>query len=253
MRRHHRSRRTMAGLLFLCIVAACGGTDPVLPANDADGPGISGVLVSESGEAIPYVNVMACTLAVCYYADSDRTGRFEFLLDSPGVYLIKTSEDLSSRPRRTSPMVPVIVEGDEFIDLGNVSAPMLPADVPVGADGVVEAGDGLTLVFDPAAPGTPDAVAARRIPDAIIPEFRTLPDEHVVAVYALHPFALKTEAPVGVRVMSDSGNVAAFRTIDEIDGSFSDPVPGQTVQGAWVSLPGTGITSLTHLVVVGEN
>ena len=164
--------------------------------------------------------------------------------------MIKTNEDLSGEPRRSTPRVPVAVTGDEMVDLGNVYAPTLPGgDVPIGPDGVVEAGDGLTLAFDLSDPDTPAAVAARRIPAGMMGDYPDLAGEDVIAVYALHPFAWKTDRPVGVRASLDS-EVVEFRTIDEIDGTLSEPVRGVGDGDSVATPPGTGITSLTHLVVL---
>jgi hypothetical protein len=255
MMKDRRNRRGLPLLALFLLVAGCdGGEQPSQPADTSpEGPGITGMLMAENGEALSYVNVMACTPEVCYYTDTDGTGRFQFLFDSPGNFLIKTAEDLASRPRRTSPMVPVTVVGDEIIDVGDVYGPTLPEDAPVGADGAVAAGDGLTLLFDPDSQDMPPAVAARRVPASMVPEYPASPSEHLIAVYALHPLAWKTDVPIGVRVELDPGAAIVFRTIDEIDGRFSDPIPGRTSGGFVVTLPGTGITSLTHLVVFGED
>lgn len=250
-----RTRRTWPRppvLALFLSVAACSAGAPSPPREEGapDGPGIAGMLVGEDEAALPYRSVMACTPKVCYYTDTDPTGRFRFLLDSEGEFLIKTAEDLESRPRRSSPMVSVTVAGGGIVDLGHVYAPALPADVPVGADGAVEAGDGLTLLFDPDAEDTPAAVAARRIPDLMVPGYPGLPADGVLAVYALHPFAWKTDVPIGVRVEIDGGSAVSFRTIDEVDGRLSDPVAGGKIGNTVVTEPGSGITLLTHLVVL---
>lgn len=241
-------RPRLAPLLLFASVAACGAEPSAPLAQIPQGPGITGALVGESGDALPYRNVMACNPEVCYYADSDREGRFTFLLDSPGNFLIKTNEDLTGEPRRSSPMVPVTVVDNAMLDLGSVYAPTLPDDVPVGVDGTARAGDGLTLAFDPADPDIPAEVAARRIPASMIPDYPSLDGEEIIAVYALHPFAWKTDRPVGVRAALDSD--VEFRTINEIDPTLSEPVRGVANGESVETPPGAGIRSLTHLVVV---
>jgi len=225
-----------------------------------EGPGLTGVLLDQDRRPLPYVSVMACRTDVCFYGSSGADGRFTFLLDRPGDLLIKTAGDLTASPRRASPMVPVRVTGDDFVDVGAVYTPSLPpgAAIEAGASGPLslDAGDGLTLGFDPSALDLPPGVlltdlAARRLPESMIPPYPALGSEDVVAVYALHPFAAKSGTPVAVRVDSrlPAGTPVAFRTIDETDGTFSDPVSGTATGESVVTDPGRGITSLTHLVV----
>jgi hypothetical protein len=70
----------------------------------------------------------------------------------------------------------------------------------------------------------------------------------------LHPFAAKSAVPIAVRVPNSApalpaGTPIRFRTIDEIDGTFSAPVPG-AAEGRYLRTdPGTGIRELTYLVI----
>jgi hypothetical protein len=70
-------------------------------------------------------------------------------------------------------------------------------------------------------------------------------------VYALHPFAATSRNAVGIQLESDlaAGTTVLFRTIDEIDGRFSEPVPGVATGTSLMTEEGTGINVLTHLVV----
>lgn len=231
-------------------------SDPEVPA----GPGLTGLLADEAGRPLAYVNVMACRSDVCFYADTDADGRFEFLLDTPGDLLIKTRENLRTNPRLGAVMVPVGIAGTEFLDLRAIHVPSLPEGTRVEPDRAgrvsVQAGDGLTLVLDPSGlelqPG--DAlvdIAARRLPESIVPEYSALSGERVLAVYALHPFAASSRVVVGIQLESElaAGTPVLFRTIDELDGRFSEPIPGVATGTSLVTAEAAGITSLTHLVV----
>ncbi len=248
------------GVAALGLTVACAPEADRSPTtvSGMDGPGLTGVLADENGEPLPWVNVMACTRAVCYYSDSAADGRFLFFFDGPIEGLIKTAGDLSAELRRSSPMVPVTIAVDEFLDVGTVHVPFLREGSPVQSGRTIfEAGDGLVLEFDPAdietAPGTMLAdVAARRLPDRIVPGYPGIDSGAVVAVYALHPFAATSITPIGVRIPTDlpEGTPIHLLTIDEIDGSFSETVDAVVEAGAIVTPEGTGITRLTHMVVV---
>jgi hypothetical protein len=257
------ARAAAFGLALLVGGCAPEATGPVPPPGSAEGPGLTGVLIDESGGALPFRTVMACTREVCFYSDTNASGRFAFLLDEPIRGVIKTDEDLRSTPRRTSPMVPIAVAANEFLDVGEIVAPSLAGGTPVDANvseaQTVDAGDGLSLIVSPAsieaAPGRiVEAIAARRLPEHAIPAYAALAGSHVIAVYALHPFAARSATPTGVRIDSDlpEGTRVRLRVIDEIDGTFSDPVPAVVRGGVIATSPGNGITSFTHLVVVGD-
>lgn len=264
-RRVRAAVRSAAALALAVTAGACApeASGPAPPARSPQGPGVTGVLVDESGEALSLRRVMACTRAVCFYGETNGDGRFTFLLDEPMPGVIKTDEDLRSTPRRTSPMVPIAVAANELRDVGDVVAPSLPEGTPVEPHAreilTVDAGDGLFLTLSPAdiapPPGrTLRSIAARRLPDHATPAYGSAAGGPVVAVYALHPFAAKSAKPIGVRIHSDlpAGTRVAVRVIDEIDGTFSPPVPAVVADGAIATVPGAGITSLTHLVVVAE-
>jgi hypothetical protein len=223
------------------------------------GPGVTGILADEAGGTLAYVSVMACRSDVCFYSDSDADGRFTFLLDAPGEVLIKTGEDLQASPRRGAAMVPVEIHGSEFLDIGTVRVPWLGSGARLDSERAGQAsldvGDGLTLTLDPSdldlLPGdTLTDIAAGRLAESALPRYAVLDAEEIVAVYALHPFAARSRRPVGVRVESDlpSGTPIVFRTIDEIDGGFSDAVPGVATGASLVTTQG-GVTALTHLVI----
>lgn len=255
-------KRFRLGFLAVSVLGftwACArDADSPTVVSGVEGPGLTGVLADENGEPLPWVNVMACTRAVCYYNDSAADGRFLFFFDGPVAGLIKTAEDLSAEPRRSSPMVPVTIADDEFLDVGTVHVPLLRAGSPVEPGRTIfEGGDGLVLEFDPAsievAPGTMwTDVAARRLPDAIVPEYPGVDSDSLVAVYALHPFAATSIEPIAVRFPTDlpEGTRLHMMTIDEIDGSFAETVEVVVEAGAVVTPEGTGITRLTHVVVV---
>ena len=116
----------------------------------------------------------------------------------------------------------------------------------------MELGDGLRLTLSRKAltPRAGDVIlnlAACRLPGPY-PPFGL---ERIIAGYALHPFAAKSAAPIAVRVLSNlpAGTPVRFRTINEIDGTFSAPVPGQAGGRYLTTDPGTGITELTYLVI----
>ena len=265
-----RARAFVAGRIAaaLALTILSGGcmpepTGPGPPSGSRQGPGLTGALVDESGVALPFRTVMACTYEVCFYSDTKRDGRFTFLLDEPISGVIKTEEDLRSTPRRSSPMVPISVAANEFLDVGDVVAPSLaegaPVDPNVSEAQTVDAGDGLFLTVTPAeiemAPGRVlEAIAARRLPGHAIPAYASMAGGPVIAVYALHPFAAKSSTPMAVRIAAElpAGTRVWLRVIDEIDGTFSDPVPAVVRDGTIATSAGHGITSFTHLVVVGE-
>jgi hypothetical protein len=221
------------------------------------------MLVDESGSAIPFRSVMACTKEICFYGSTNGDGGFTLLLDEPIRGVIKTEEDLRSTPRRGSPMVPITVAASELLHVGRVVVPSLAEGGAIGPAAnetqTIDAGDGLSLTVTPAAiettPGRVlETIAARRLPAHAIPDYASLAGGPVIAVYALHPFAARSSLPMAVRIESDlpEGARVRLRVIDEIDGTFSEPVPAVVRDGALATLPGEGIESFTHLVVVGE-
>ena len=221
---------------------------------------MSGTLKDESGRPLARTRVLACMTKVCLIGETGRDGRFSFSIDPAVDVVIKTEPDLAASPRRGAAMMPVRVAERRLVDVGAVYVPALPpgrAFGPAAADPqVLEAGDGLRLTLSRSAlkPRPGDVildVAARRLPASRVPKFAALADEDVVAVYALHPFAAASAAPIAVRAPSDlrAGTRVRFRTINEIDGTFSPPAPGQA-WGSYVATdPGAGIRELTWLVI----
>lgn len=259
-----RSLRAKGLSVLLPILAACAGPGPDAQEPASPDPGIAGVLADEAGEPLAWVNVMACTTTVCYYADSDADGRFLFPIDNGFSGVLKTAPTPVAGERLTSPMVPLHLDAGEFVDIGRIHAPGIGPGhrVEPSTSGLVrvDAGDGLTLALDPgeleALPGQSiTEVAARRIPDSLVPVYPDIDPDTIVAVYAIHPFATKSAVPVGIDIASDlpAGTPVTFRTIDSIDGTLSDPVAGTATGEALVSESEVGITNLTHLIVQRAN
>jgi hypothetical protein len=218
------------------------------------------MLRSEDGAPLAWVSVLACQREICFYGESGSDGRFSFQLDSPGALLIKTAADLTATPRRTSPMVSVTIEGEEFLDIGDVYAPSMPPGVPVETAArealTLDLGEGLSLELTPSSltlpPGeTLTEVAARRLSEATTPAYPGIAREDILAVYALHPFGATSSVAIGVRVKSDlpSGTPVSFLVIDDTDGTVSGPVRGAANGTELVTDPGEGIAALTHLLV----
>ena len=226
----------------------------------APAAGVTGVLKDEAGRPLARARVLACMTKVCLVGETGRDGRFSFSIDPPAAVVIKTEPDVAASPRRGAAMMPVVLADRRVVDVGSVYVPHLPAGRPFGPGAgdpeTVEAGDGLELTLSRKAlkPRPGDVIleiAARRVPAARVPNYSALGGEAVIAVYALHPFAAKSSVPIAVRLRSalPPGARVTFRTIDEIDGTFSAPVPGRVSDGFLATDPGAGITELTYLVI----
>jgi hypothetical protein len=228
--------------------------------------GVTGVLKDEAGRPLARTKVLACMTRVCLIGETGADGRFSFSIDPPVDVVIKTEPDLAASPpggaspRRGAGMMPVRLAERRVIDVGSVYVPSLPAGRPFGPGTddpqTVQAGDGLQLTLSRKAlkPRPGDVIvelAARRLPVARVPKYAALGGEDVIAVYALHPFAAVSATPIAVRAASSlaDGTRVNFRTINEIDGTFSAPVPGQAARGYLATDPGAGITELTWLVI----
>jgi len=246
-------------MLFALVVAVAIQT--ATPA-----PGVTGVLKDEAGRPLARAKVLACMTRVCLIGETGADGRFSFSIDPPVDVVIKTEPDLAASPRsgasprRGAAMMPVRLAERRVIDVGPVYVPNLPAGRPFGPGTgdpqTVQAGDGLQLTLSRKAlkPRPGDVIlelAARRLPAARVPKYAALGGEEVIAVYALHPFAAASATPIAVRATSSlpDGTRVNFRTINEIDGTFSAPVPGQAARGYLATDPGAGITELTWLVI----
>jgi hypothetical protein len=237
-------------MLFAFVVALAIQTS-------AQESGVTGVLKNEAGRPLAHVKVLACMTKVCLVGETGSDGRFSFSIDSPADVVIKTEEDMASSPRRGAAMMPVRLVDRRLVDVGAVLVPNLPSKVRPFAPGApdpqtVDLGDGLRLTLSRKAltPRPGDAIldlAARRLPGPYPP----LGPERIIAVYALHPFAAKSAAPIAVRVLSSlpAGTPVRFRTINEIDGTFSAPVAGQAGGRYLTTDPGAGITELTYLII----
>jgi len=190
----------------------------------------------------------------------DGRFRFDLPLKTPVQVLLKTPEQLTGTRRLGAAMFPVNVGGRGPIDVGALFVPNLPAGVPLPAAGsgrqVVSVGDGLDLSLDPAhlkaAPGhVLMHLAARRLPGARAAALRLPAGERVVAVYALHPFGATSDSPIGLRAPSTlaAGTAVKFRTMGELDGTLSEPVPGRATGRHLATDLSAGITHLTYLVI----
>jgi hypothetical protein len=223
--------------------------------------GVTGVLRDEGNRPMPQARVLACMQKVCLVGHTGADGRFTFQIDPPVDVVIKTEEQPDATPRRGAAVLPVrLRESRVVVDVGAVVVPTLPAGRPFGP-GVqdpqtVDVGDGLTLTLSrqalkPAAGQAILNVAARRLRPAAIRRYPPLADETIVAVYALHPFAATSRSPIAVRLPSRlaAGTRVKFRTIDEIDGSLSEPVAGMSTGRYLATDPAAGINRLTYLVI----
>jgi hypothetical protein len=209
------------------------------------------------------IAVQACSSTVCLYSETDADGRFRFELPLSAVpFVIKTREDVTSTPRRAAALAPVRLSGRASVDMPAVYVPDLPDPRPLrpgAARQTVEAGDGLELhlvATDLAPPSSqmPVALAARRLRPSQLPAYSPPQDETIVAVYALHPFGARSRSPIAVKAPSTlpPGTLVSFRTIDDINGTFSAPVPGRATGTHVVTGASTGIGVLTHLVITAQ-
>lgn len=247
-------------LVLVAGLAGCGddGDDPV--DTGAGMPGIVGQLIDGSGQGVAAVQVLACQATTCYFGESDAEGRFEFDINPPAEVALKTHANLASTPRLAAALEPVDIVDDTRIDLGTVYVPDLPAGAVIGPatddPQILTAGDGLELTVSRADLTAPIGellydVAARRIPIEHVPIYTDLGSDHILAIYALHPFATRSATPIAVRAPLDlpDGTAVSFHTVSELDGNCSPAVPGQANGGYVTTDPGTGITHLTYLVI----
>ena len=156
--------------------------------------------------------VLACMTKVCLIGETGRDGRFRFSID-PGGGRRDQDRARSRRvaaARRRDDAGPCCGAPSRRRRRGVCAGPSGRRAFGPGAAGpqVLEAGDGLQLTLSRSAlkPRPGDVildVAARRLPASRVPKFAALADEDVVAVYALHPFAAASAAPIAVRAPSD--------------------------------------------------
>lgn len=255
-------------LLLAAIATAVGGFASLhaqAPAEGGAGGGLAvltGRLADEAGQPLAHREVQACMTTVCFFGETGADGRFRFEmpLEAPVQLAIKTPEAPSTTPPQAAALAPVRIAGDSRRDVGTVYVPALPGGpvsiLPGPEPQTVQAGDGLELTIRrpdlvPAAGKVLGGVAARRIQPAHVPPYELPNGETVIAVYALHPFAAASRSPMAVRMPSSlpAGSRVWFRTIHEIDGTFSEPVPGRATGTHVATDAAAGITELTHLVI----
>lgn len=236
-------------------------TQPSIPSTSSTqlAAGLAGELVGDGG-TLGDQDLMLCNLVGCTVAESEPDGTFFVPLQTGWAGALKTHGEPDGEPRLATLLLPSRVDGDAAVQLGSVYVPELAEGVPFGSPTAdpqtLDAGDGLVLTLDrgnlTAAPGTwLYDLAAGRVPDGHLRSYPELGDETVVAAFALHPFGATSSTPVAVRAPVDlpAGTEVWFRSISELDGEFSDPVPG-TADGTQVATePGTGLYRLTWVII----
>ncbi|MDI1484190.1 hypothetical protein QHF84_46765 [Polyangium sp. y55x31] len=257
---------------FLALLAGCGnpppGGNPIETDAGSDGstpmgPGITGILKDHADQPIGGGKVLACMATLCLFGDAEPDGSFFFPIEPTAEVALKTLPDPTATPRKSAALCPVRIVDSSLIDVGSLHVPSLPDGALLGPAAQdpqsLMAGDGVVLTLrvadlTPYLGDTLVDVAARRIPPSqacpsVVPE-----GEALVAVYALHPFATVSSSPIAVRAPSDlpAGTKVRFRTISEIDGAFSEPVPGEADGTSVATAPQVGISELTWLVISKE-
>jgi hypothetical protein len=225
-------------------------------------PTVKGVLVDEAGQPVAGATVLCCSAKDCFFDDTSDQGGFffAFATELPADYVLKSLEDPDATPRRAATMFPLRFTDTVPIDAGALLVPSLPAGALLGPEGAdpqtLDVGDGLQLVVAradlvPPLGGSLYDIAARAIPPEQVPPLPELGAEVVVSVYALYPFATRSESPIGVSAPSDlpAGTPVKFRTLGELDGKLSAPAAG-TADGVRVETAAlSGIDDLTWLVI----
>ncbi|KYF69091.1 hypothetical protein BE11_22025 [Sorangium cellulosum] len=203
-----------------------------------------------------------CNTRVCYSDNTAADGRFTFLCDAeaPVDFVVKSVEDAGTTPRRGVTMFPLRFVDAVTVDVGSLFVPDLPAGALLGPSSgdaqVLEVGDGLQLTVNRADLAPPPGaslldLAARRIPPERVPPLPELGGEEIVAVYALYPFATRSDSPIAVQAPSDlaRGTPVRFRTLSEYDGALSAPADGEADGAVVRTAPRSGIDELTWLVI----
>lgn len=252
--------RTVAVVLAIgAVLLVRASFAQVSSARSSDVAVVTGALADDTGRPLAHADVQACSSVTCLFGTTDAAGSFRFELPVKAApFVIKTLEDAPASPKRGAALAPVRLSGGAHIDMGVVYVPALPVATPYRPgvpERVMTAGDGLELTIQgelTPPPGTLVAgLAARRLTDGQIPSYDLPADETVVAVYALSPVGTRSASPMGVRVPSalPAGTRVRLRTIDEIDGTFSQPAFGRATGTHIVTDEGAGVTRLTHLVI----
>jgi hypothetical protein len=223
------------------------------------GEGVRGTLVGPDGAVLPFTSILCCQPSTCAKAETDRVGAFTFDIDEGTAVAVKTHHELLVTPRLAAALVPAVA-GARGIDVGEVYVPDLPPGTPLEraepGPQTLQAGDGLslTVVF---ADLTPDLgvtlydFAARRLPAPRVPRYEELGEREVLGVWAAHPFATRSDTPMGIAVpvaLADGTAVEVF-SVSHLDGRLSDPVAAEVSGGMATTLPGEGLEWLTHVVV----
>lgn len=255
--------RGAALALAAMMTLGCGGEEAGAPPPSAPGEArVTGALVDARGEPLAGRDVLACMATVCLRGETGDDGGFAFTVEAPAEVAIKSPADLSTRPRQAAALYPFRVsEGaPDPVHLGALPVPELPDGAPLDGRGVepvtFAAGDGLALTLRPDALTPPLGyalvdVAARAVPLAWMPPIPELGGETLVGVYALHPFGALSAEPIAVRAPSTlpAGTPVWFRTISELDGRCSEPVPGRADGRVVETTPSAGIDALTWLII----
>jgi hypothetical protein len=226
---------------------------------------LTGVLTDETGTARAHAEVQACSATLCLYSETDAGGGFRFELPRRAApFVLKTPEDLSETPRRAAALAPIPLSGRSSLDMGPVYVSHLPGGRPLRSAGLashdMEVGDGLQVTVTsrdlvPPVGKALTVLAARRIRPEHVPRYELPAGEVVIAVYAIHPFGATSRSPIAVRAPSTlpPGTPVLFRTIRDIDGTFSEPVPGRATGTHVVTDATRGIAALTHLVITSAS
>ena len=233
-----------------------GGSPPT-------GSGLAGTLKDDADQPMGNGVVLACMATVCLFGETEPDGSFFFPIDPTAEVALKTIEDLTTTPRRGAALCPVRIVDTALVDVGALHVPSLPDGALLGPAAqdpqTLIAGDGLELTLRRAdltahIGDTLVDVAARRVPPPQACPFLAPAGEQLLAVYALHPFAAVSASPMAVRAPSDlpAGTPVRFRTVSELDGAFSEPIPGEADGALVATAPGAGITELTWLVISRE-
>jgi hypothetical protein len=264
-----------ARVVALASLACDGGVDPGTPVDteidteqavdtepaetDAEVPltGLWGFVVDESGARVPEERVLACTEVNCVVGESDAQGRFSFEVDGPLQIALKTA----ARPSEGVGvgLISCQVGEDGQHEAGALRVPSLPPLLAIDTSDTevldLEIGDGLTLTAAPAdlraVPGERlTHLAARRLPASWNGPYPGL-EEEVVAVYTLHPFGGSSVVPVPLSAPVDltDGTQVRFRTVSYLNGSLSEPVTGQVVDGLAKTHPGEGVVALSQVIL----
>jgi hypothetical protein len=243
-------------LLGLVLIAGAGARASILQS-----PTIVGTVRTDAGRAIHDIMVQGCTTTVCLVTRTDAAGRFSISGLTPPVRVaVKTPQDDTVSPWRAEAIAPLNLVTSGMVDIGTLYVPTLPKPVTLQTDKdlqTIALPDGLSLTLHrsdlkiPALAAHADKLSARLIPLKQAPRFDELGSEKIIALYALYPFASKSTSSIAVRAKTSlpAGTKVQMRTINELDGTLSEPHTG-TSDGRFIkSDEGAGISSLTWLII----